>query len=156
MPGVGHGERYLVTSHEVQYAPRACLLGHLGSAAETASVAPETALGVGLPNAAAPRVSDEAKRMAATRRTRTWLLGPDATVARVIAVGRGADIFHLACHRRFLAVNDGRIADLMTTYDETWCAGAAKPAALRAAQLASLAQRTHPAFWAPFIRGGTP
>ena len=47
-------------------------------------------------------------------------------------------------------VNDESGADQMARFYDAWRRGATKPAALRAAQLAHLTERPHPAFWAPF------
>lgn len=53
-------------------------------------------------------------------------------------------------------VNDESTAELMSAFYDAWRGGATKPAALRSAQRALLAERPHPAFWAPFILGGNP
>lgn len=94
------GERYVVEDYEVQYAPSASLLGHL-TARNDATPATGAALVVGVPDALAPQIGREAARVAATLGTDRLLLGADASVERVIAAAREADIVHLACHGRF-------------------------------------------------------
>jgi CHAT domain-containing protein len=52
-------------------------------------------------------------------------------------------------------VDDGTTLSFMREFYRAWGAGAAPPSwALRQAQLGLLAQRPHPAFWAPFILVG--
>jgi len=53
-------------------------------------------------------------------------------------------------------VHDESAAETMTAFYEAWQAGASKAAALRHAQRSLLAERPHPASWAPFILGGMP
>lgn len=53
-------------------------------------------------------------------------------------------------------VHDESAAETMTAFYEARQAGASKAAALRHAQRSLLAERPHPASWAPFILGGMP
>lgn len=52
--------------------------------------------------------------------------------------------------------NDESTTTLMTEFYRRYVDGAGAAAALRAAQRSQLAQRPHPAFWAPFVLGGNP
>lgn len=215
------GRRYLIETHEVQYAPSASLLAHLPPHRDDWG---REALVVGVPDALAPRIAGETERVAATLVAGTTLLGRAATADRVTAAVENADVIHLACHGRFSSggplrsglkladrwltvrdiyglrlradlvtlsgcdtgravigggdelvglqrgffaagaaslllslwtVNDASTADLMTEFYTRWRAGASKTAALREAQLTGLARRAHPAFWAPFVLGGS-
>lgn len=94
------GERHVVETYEVQYAPSASLLGYL-AAVEDRAAPGGGALVVGVPDALAPRIGAEAKRVAATLGAGRLLLGVDATAERVVAAARPADVIHLACHGRF-------------------------------------------------------
>ena len=51
-------------------------------------------------------------------------------------------------------VDDASVADLMEAFYASYRQGIPAAEALRQAQLATLAQHPHPAFWAPFILGG--
>lgn len=96
------GERHLIETHEVQYAPSASLLGYL-AAAKNPSASATGAVVVGVPDALAPQIRAETERVAATLGAERVLLGADAIAERVIAAARTADVVHLACHGRFSA-----------------------------------------------------
>jgi CHAT domain-containing protein len=53
-------------------------------------------------------------------------------------------------------VHDASAVELMTDFYRRWADGADPATAWRGAQLAALATRSHPAFWAPFVFGGLP
>ena len=215
-------ERYLIEDVELHYAPSASLLARLGGDGEAPPTGEASALVVGVADALAPRIADEAVRVAEVLGCRP-VLGQAASVEAVIAAAEQATIVHLACHGRFSAenpaasglrlgdrwltareiyrlrlsatlvtlsgcdtgravvgngdelvglirgffaagassllmslwlVNDESTADLMTRFYRGWREGASKGGALRSAQLALLAERPHPAFWAPFVLGG--
>lgn len=98
------GRRSLVEDYEVLYAPSASLLAHTAATAGRPSESGE-ALVVGVPDALAPQIADEARRVAATLGTDRLLLGPSATVEQVALAARQANVIHLACHGRFSADN---------------------------------------------------
>lgn len=94
------GERHLIERAEVVYAPSASVLAHLPTLGDAARNGRD-ALVVGVPDAVAPRIAAEAERVARTLGTDRLLLGEAATIDRVVAAARDADVVHLACHGRF-------------------------------------------------------
>ncbi|HBY97842.1 MAG TPA: hypothetical protein DEP84_28525, partial [Chloroflexi bacterium] len=66
---------------------------------------PGEALVVGVPDAVAPQIGDEARRVAEVLGTDRLLLGASATAERVALAARQAQVIHLACHGRFLAAS---------------------------------------------------
>lgn len=94
------GERYLIERYQVHYSPSASLLSQLGRG--TAPDTMQDAVVVGVPDELAPRIAIEAEQVAATLDTELLLLGPEATIARVIAAAAEARVLHLACHGRFV------------------------------------------------------
>ena len=95
------GEHHLIERCEVVYAPSASLLARLGTGAGRMTGGAD-ALVVGVPDAVAPRIAAEAERVAASLGTDRLLLGEAATIERVAAEVRDADVVHLACHGRFV------------------------------------------------------
>ncbi len=98
------GDRYLIERFEVVYAPSASLMARMGSGGAPAPSAGR-ALVVGVPDMAAPRITDETRRVARALNTSNVLLGPDATAERVSAAAQDAEVVHLACHGRFSTEN---------------------------------------------------
>lgn len=217
------GERYAIERWEVRYAPSASLLARL--AGVKSRLGPRAALVVGVADGLAPRISEEAERVAATLGAAPPLLGDEATYDRVTTAAPRAGAVHLACHGRFAAdrslasgrrladrwltvrdiyrlrleadlvtlsgcetgrsavdggdellgltrgffaagapslvtslwvADDAGTTDLMVDFYAAWQGGATKARALRRAQCAALAERPHPAAWAPFVFGGNP
>nr|MBA3414229.1 CHAT domain-containing protein [Chloroflexia bacterium] len=98
----GEHARYLIETAEVRYAQSASVLGHLHRATgERRRRAAGPALVVGVPDAAAPRIGEEAVRVAAALETGLLLLGNEATCEAVTAAARAAPVIHLACHGVF-------------------------------------------------------
>lgn len=95
------GQRYTLDRAPVSYVPSASILLHL-LRREDRSRSGSGVLVVGVPDEAAPQMSREAERLAASLPGATLLLGGEATVARVCANVESARIVHLACHGRFL------------------------------------------------------
>ncbi|MCZ7569637.1 MAG: CHAT domain-containing protein [Ardenticatenaceae bacterium] len=105
-----NGRRYLIEDHEVLYAPSASLLAHTtatkgrdGPLGRLPPSSPGEALVVGVPDAVAPQIGDEARRVAEVLGTDWLLLGASATAERVALAARQAAVIHLACHGRFSA-----------------------------------------------------
>ena len=96
------GECHLIERCEVVVVPSASLLGQL-RAASPPPAPRQAALVVGVPDTIAPRMGEEALRVARTLGTDRVLLGADATVERVMAAAGDVGVLHLACHGRFSA-----------------------------------------------------
>ena len=103
------GRRHLIESHEVSSSPSSSLLALLAD--QPRMVAGESrlrrAVVVGLADAAAPSIADEALAIASTLRgdCPVVLIGADATVDRVCQAAQHASVLHLACHGRFSTDN---------------------------------------------------
>jgi len=219
------GRRHVLESHSVSYGPSASVLTRMRRRS-SAGRGQARALVLGFADERAPRIEDEARRVAETLSAAELLLGPAATTSSFAALAPRAALLHLACHgsfssdhplgsgirladrwltvkeiyalalqadlvtlaacetgrnviasgdelvgltRGFIAagaaalvvslwiVNDEVSGTLMGRfYNELGSArdGAATAQALRAAQLAAMSARPHPAFWAPFIHIG--
>jgi CHAT domain-containing protein len=100
------GERYLIESHTIQYAPSASLLVHLSAQPRQAEFAnSQTALVLGVADTNAPQIADEARVVgdALSNMRKKTLIGSDATVDAFCNAAPEADVIHLACHGRFAA-----------------------------------------------------
>ncbi|UCD75507.1 MAG: CHAT domain-containing protein [Phycisphaerales bacterium] len=97
------GERYLIERFEVSYSPSASLLSHLGRPHTTTAELPPASEPVvlGLADAAAPYIEDEARALAKMLGAVSPLTGDRATRENLVREARGAPIIHLACHARF-------------------------------------------------------
>jgi tetratricopeptide (TPR) repeat protein len=95
------GARYLVETHRLSYSPSASLLHELqspGGASRTGAAS----LVVGVADETAPQIDEEVRQVAGHLKGRVVrLVGPEATVAAVLAAASGATLIHLACHGRF-------------------------------------------------------
>lgn len=115
-----NGSRYLIESHEVIQIPSAALLAHLRDrnappgrsltvaahnspvAGRSASVHAENrALVVGVADARAPRIEEEARAIASLLPGATLLLNDEATFDRFATASLGAGLIHVAAHGRF-------------------------------------------------------
>jgi CHAT domain-containing protein/tetratricopeptide (TPR) repeat protein len=94
------GAAYLVEARQVQIAPSANVWSHR-AIPRAAAVAPAGGLVVGVADARAPGVEDEARSVAELVKGARILLGSAATVDRVAAATAGAAVIHLAGHGRF-------------------------------------------------------
>jgi CHAT domain-containing protein len=82
-------------------------VARFASPATTANV-PERntqALVVGVADDFAPRIENEARAVSGCLAPCDTLIGPEATVARVIALAPAANVLHLACHALFVTNN---------------------------------------------------
>lgn len=92
------GEQYLIERHEIVHAPSASMLAHL--AADDRSADDAGAVVVGVPDGLAPWIEAEARHVADVLGV-TPVLGPAATVDRLLSEASAAGIVHLASHGRF-------------------------------------------------------
>jgi CHAT domain-containing protein/tetratricopeptide (TPR) repeat protein len=92
------GEQYLIDSVSVSYAPSATIysLCHTRSANQS-----HTALVLGVPDAAAPLLLDEARAVAATLPASELFLGADATAKVLQERGKDCGFIHIATHGYF-------------------------------------------------------
>lgn len=92
-----HDGRALIEDCEVVYAPSAGILAHLPLRTTGGRT-----LVVGVSDALAPQAESEAAEIAALGASEL-LVGPDATIARVLRSAEHAGLVHLATHARFVA-----------------------------------------------------
>jgi len=95
------GEHHLIETIEVRYAPSASVLAQLQRTNPERRRDWGAALVVGVPDEAAPRIGEEAVRVAGVLGTGRLLLGGEATCEAVVAAARNASVIHLACHGHF-------------------------------------------------------
>ncbi len=94
------GQRYLIEEHEIHYAPSASVYAHLPRRQEPPDV--RRSLVVGVTDALAPNIEQEARELAARLGgASTLLTGAEATVSRFRDAAGSADLVHLACHARY-------------------------------------------------------
>jgi CHAT domain-containing protein/tetratricopeptide (TPR) repeat protein len=114
--------RYLVEQMDVAQIASASLLTRLVDQPRGAAGAGH-ALVVGVPDDRAPRIREEAIRVASELPRATSLLGTAATVDAVHAALPGASVAHFACHGRFSgnlpAASGLKLADRWLTVRET-------------------------------------
>ncbi|MCL4210079.1 MAG: CHAT domain-containing protein [Phycisphaeraceae bacterium] len=106
-------ERYLIESNEVIQLPSAALLAHLRERAWSpdrsltiaahfdAAHGDHGTLVVGVADARAPRITEEAMAVASMLPGSTLLLGADAAFDRFTEASRNAGLIHVAAHGRF-------------------------------------------------------
>ena len=92
------GKQYLIDSFSVSYAPSATILTLCH---DRCSKPPGSALVLGVPDAAAPFVLDEAKRVAATIPASELFLGESATAGVLQQKGQQNRFIHIATHGYF-------------------------------------------------------
>jgi CHAT domain-containing protein/tetratricopeptide (TPR) repeat protein len=92
------GQQYLIDSFNVSYAPSASVFGLCQARSSNLSGA---GLVLGVPDAAAPFVSDEAKAVAAAIPAAELFLGETATAAVLQEKGRQSRFIHIATHGHF-------------------------------------------------------
>jgi CHAT domain-containing protein len=92
------GQRYLVDSFSISYAPSATIFGLCQA---RSSNPPGSALVLGIPDAAAPFVLDEAKTVAAAIPASELFLGERATAAVLQERGNQNRFIHIATHGYF-------------------------------------------------------
>jgi CHAT domain-containing protein len=95
------GERYLIESFEMTYAPSASLMRHLDTGGAVASDRAARGLILGVADDAAPRIEAEVRAVAASLAAARTFVGPEATWPRLSREAPAADVVHLACHGRF-------------------------------------------------------
>ncbi len=94
------GQRHLIEEHEIHYAPSASVYAHLPRRQEPTDV--RRSLVVGVADALAPNIEQEARELAARLGgASTLLTGAKATVSRFRDAVGTADLVHLACHARY-------------------------------------------------------
>jgi CHAT domain-containing protein len=96
------GQRYLVESHELAYAPSASLLASLGGPT-VRDAAGDRSLVLGVSDERAPYIESEVRQVAAALNAPHPHRGAEATVARLKQGARRAEIIHVACHGHFSA-----------------------------------------------------
>lgn len=99
-PALWDGERFLIEHFELHVSPSASLLGLTGTATDAPT--PPRATVIGVEDELAPQIRAEAERVAEVLAAERVLLGPDATIERVVDAATGAGVVHLACHGRFV------------------------------------------------------
>ena len=119
------GESYLIDRVAVSYAASASLLVHsLHRTSKSQSRAPNDVLLVGVADAAAPLIENEARRLSQVMPNARTLLGGAATAARVIENCSTAGLIHLACHgrysRRFPLASGLKLADRWLTVHDIY------------------------------------
>jgi CHAT domain-containing protein len=92
------GERYLIDSHTVSYAPSATIFTLCQQKAPIASGAP---LVLGIPDAQAPLILDEAKSVAKILENAELLLGKEANEKVLRTKGSHSRLIHIATHGTF-------------------------------------------------------
>lgn len=96
-----HEGRFMIEDHAVGYAPSAGVYADLIAREPRTSYSNATRV-IGVPDAAAPRIEDEARAVAAVVGDRHPLIGSDATRDAVKRVLTECESVHLACHGFFL------------------------------------------------------
>lgn len=119
------GQAHLIDRVTVSYAASASLLVHaLQRAADGQSRSPSDVLLVGVADAAAPLIENEARRLHQTMPGARALIGRDASAANVISACPSAGLIHLACHgrysRRFPLASGLRLADRWLTVHDIY------------------------------------
>ena len=92
------GQRYLIDSFSFSYAPSATIFSLCHARPPNRS---ESSLVLGVPDAAAPFVSDEAKAVAATISASELFLGADASAFVLQEKGQRSRFIHIATHGYF-------------------------------------------------------
>ena len=92
------GERYLIDSFTVSYAPSAAIFS-LCQQRKTAVVEPSLVMGV--PDARAPEILDEVQAVAKTLPDAQMFVGPKATVGTLRERGARSRVIHIATHATF-------------------------------------------------------
>jgi CHAT domain-containing protein len=93
-------------------------------------------------------LTDALVTLSACESGRSTVIGGDETLGLARAVlGAGAATLVVS----LWLVHDATTAELMATWYARLCAGDTPAAALRAAQIATMRQRRHPYYWAPFM-----
>jgi CHAT domain-containing protein len=110
---IGPAGRPLLLDHEIVQTPSTALWLRARRRRRTASRRGAVVLGV--PDASAPLIADEARSVAACHARSTLLVGSDASRAALLRLGRRAAVLHIACHAEFRADDPGlsslRLAD---------------------------------------------
>jgi CHAT domain-containing protein len=92
------GQRYLVDTFSISYAPSATIYGLCQN---RSSQATGPAMVLGVPDEAAPLILDEAKAVAAAIPESSLFLGKDATTEELKSRGAASRIIHIATHGHF-------------------------------------------------------
>lgn len=92
------GERYVIDEHTISYAPSATIFSLCQQRVRTSSGDP---LVLGIPDAVAPRIEDEAKSVADILENAELLLGSQASQHALRTKGRGSRLVHIATHGTF-------------------------------------------------------
>jgi len=92
------GQRYLIDSFSISYAPSATIY-NLCQARASKTAGPAIVLGI--PDESAPLILDEARAVAAEIPNSELFLGEDATADRLQVNGAGSRLIHIATHGHF-------------------------------------------------------
>jgi CHAT domain-containing protein len=96
------GDKYLIESREVSYAPSAAIFQHCLRRGEHGS---ERALLLGVSDEQTPRIHDEIRSLQGIFANATALVDDAATAAALSLHSTAADVVHLACHGQFRSDN---------------------------------------------------
>lgn len=115
------GEKFLIETRAVSYAPSATVLQHCLSRPRGKY---ESALLVGVPDERAPRIAEEIRELQTLFADAKLLLRDEATLERVKQEAAQVDLFHLACHAHFRQDNPQfsalQLADGWLTLSDTY------------------------------------
>ncbi len=92
------GDEYLIDAFTVSYAPSATVFAKCQARTFDGQ---QGTLVMGVPDAAAPLIRDEAEAVAAAMPDSTLLLGPDATAEKLRTLGATSSVIHIATHGFF-------------------------------------------------------
>jgi len=96
------GDRYLIESCEISYAPSAAIFQHCTKRSEHGS---NHALLLGVSDEQTPRIHDEIRAIGGIFATTDAFVDRDATAAALELHSPAADVVHLACHGQFRSDN---------------------------------------------------